>query len=364
MKRTKGILGCMAVVVMCVLVVSILRFGNNDEAEKVKIGFIMSGSIEESGWNGAHYQGISQAADELNVELIVKEDVLEFTGECEKAIRELADEGTKMIILSSYGYSEEVHEVVRQYPNIVFYGNSSEYHEDNLTSYFVRMYQARYLAGIIAGMRTQTNNIGYVAAMENNEVNRGINAFTLGVKSINSDAKVVVKWTNSWDNAEAEKEAVNLLIEKYSIDVVTYHQNEPNVIEAAENAVIDSIGYHIAVENASEHMLTAVVCDWKMTYKELIKEFLQGNGNSIKNYWIGIEKGVIGLASYSNFVTDEEKLAVDIAKEKILSGKEVFSGKIFDNYGNQKCNEHENISDEVLLEQMSWFVEGVEFYEE
>ena len=363
MRNKRIILACLGLAVLCILVLSILQFGNGNRKDTVKIGFIMSGSINEDGWNGMHYAGVSEAAKELNVELIVKENVLEFTGDCVKAIKELSDEGASMVILSSYGYSEEVHDIVSKYPDIVFYGNSSEYHESNLTSYFVRMYQARYLSGILAGLRTNTNQIGYVAAMENNEVNRGINAFTLGVRSVNPDATVIVKWTGLWDDAQGEEEAVNTLIEERNIDVITYHQNQPNVIFAAEKAGIDSIGYHMAVEGVSDHMLTAVVCDWKLTYEELIKEFLQGNGNASRNYWIGMEKEVIGLSSYSESVSESEKEAIESAKQNILSGREIFSGRIYDNQGTQRCGEDEIISDEVLLEQMNWFVEGVEIYE-
>ncbi len=355
-------LGFVGLIVLAALLIFISGFGNGED-NKIKVGFIMSGSITEQGWNGMHYAGINEAADELGVELIVKENVLEFSGECGLKIKELAEEGAQMIVLGSYGYSKEVYELLNDYPDIVFYANSSEYHNYNLTSYFVRMYQARYLAGIVAGLRTKSGNIGYVAAMANNEVNRGINAFTLGVRAVNPEARVIVKWTGAWDDESAEKTAVEKLVSEKNIDIVTYHQNQPNVIWAAEMAQIESIGYHVAVENVSDRMLTSVVCDWKITYEELIKEFLQGEGNSKENYWIGLEKGVIGLSEYSSIVTGEEKAAVDAAKTMILSGKDVFSGLIKDNNGNVRCNEDEIISDEMLLEHMDWFVEGVEIYE-
>lgn len=364
MNNNRKLLGVTGLVVLALLLIFILKFGTGRKDDTIKIGFIMSGSTTEQGWNGMHYAGISEAANELGVELIVKENIAEFSGECEIKIKELVTEGAKMIVLSSYGYSEEVYELLKNYPDIVFYANSSEYHDSNLTSYFVRMYQARYLAGIIAGLRTTSDKIGYVAAMENNEVNRGINAFTLGVRRVNPDAEVVVNWSGAWDDEAAEKAAVKTLIIEENIDIVTYHQNQPNVIMAAEAAGIESVGYHIAAEDVSERMLTAVVCNWKLTYEELIKEFLQGNGNSKENYWIGLEAGVIGLSDYSTIVTKEQKDAVQAAVTEILSGKEVFSGLIKDNNGNIMCGEAESISDEVLLEQMNWFVEGVKIYEE
>ena len=162
----------------------ILFLGKEKEEQGIKIGFIITGSAEESGWNGMHYNGAKEACEKLGTVLLVRENVKEFSGECIQAIRELASEGASMIILSSYGYSEEAKELVKEYPEIAFYVNSSEFHDVNMTSYFSRMYQARYLAGIVAGMKTAGGKIGYVAAMENNEVNRGINAFTLGKSNV------------------------------------------------------------------------------------------------------------------------------------------------------------------------------------
>ena len=195
-------------------------------------------------------------------------------------------------------------------------------------------------------------------------MNRGINAFTLGVKSVNPDASVIVAWTNSWDDKAAEQTAVKQLVSQENIDVITYHQNQTHVIEAAEEAGIYSIGYHQAVEGFSEKYITTVACDWKQTYKGLIREFLQGNGNVKLNFWLGMDQDAIKLTEYSSLVTEEQKNAVEQAKAELLSGKEVFSGKIYDSNGTLRCDENENISDEVLLKELDWFVEGVKFYEE
>jgi len=352
------------IAVTAVILFLIFSFGKSGKEETIKVGFIMSGGIEETGWNSMHYQGVKKACEELGTELLVKENIQEFSGQCETALRELAAEGAKIIFLSSYGYSEEVHEIVKEYTGITFYANSSEYHEENMTSYFVRMYQARYLAGILAGMHTDSGRIGYVAAMPNNEVNRGINAFALGVKKARPDAKVVVAWTGSWDDAEAETGAANALIGQAQADVLAYHQNQTYVLDAAEAAGVASIGYHMAVDGLSDNYLTAVVCNWQMVYQQMIREVLQGKGNSEKNYWIGLEQDAVGLSEYSAQVTEEEQAAVEAAAEEIQKGRDVFSGEIHDTEGNLRCGENEAISDEILLEQLDWYVESVEFYEE
>lgn len=354
------IAGC---VVLCSIILILFSFGSKKE-ERQKVGFVMSGSKDEIGWNGIHYLAIEEACKKWDMELLCKENVKEFSGECERAVQELANEGAGMIVLSSYGYSEEMKDIVTQYPEITFYGNSSEYHATNMTSYFARMYQARYLTGIIAGMKTESNVIGYVAAMENNEVNRGINAFTLGVKRVNKDAKVIVSWTGQWDAKEDEIEAVHLLVNEAGADVITYHQNQDYVLQEADALGIASIGYHHAYEDYTEKYLTSAVFNWEPVYEELVKEYLKEKGNTHKNFWIGIEKEAVMLSDFSPEITDAIKREVEKAKSEIVSGKDVFSGVIVDAHGNERCGENEIISDEILLEQMDWFVEGVEFYGE
>lgn len=360
LKRT--LLVIMAFFILGIIFLSILLFGKKQQ-DVVKIGFILNGSCEEKGWNGMHFQGYKISSEKLGTEMLVVENVKEYSGECKEAIHELVKQGASMIILSSYGYSEEVYEEVQQYPQIVFYANSSEYHASNLTSYFARLYQARYMAGIVAGMKTKSNQIGYVAAMENNEVNRGINAFTLGVKRVNPEATVHVVWTNSWDNEGLEREATRKLVERKEVDVVTYHQNQDFVAKEADLLGIYSIGYHMESEKLSNKYLTAVVCNWEILYEEIIKQYLQGNANCVDNYWIGLEKEAVGLTDLSEEVYPEILQELEKAKKQILEGRDVFSGIIYDNEGRLRCDEGEIIKDKVLLEQFDWFVEGVDIYE-
>lgn len=332
-------------------------------AKKEKIGFIITGHMDEKGWNGMHYAGASAACRDLDVELLVKEDIREFQGECEQAIEDLVNHGCKMIILTSYGYAEEVKDSIQKYPEVSFYCNSFNFHADNVTSYFSRMYQARYLAGIVAGMQTQTNQIGYVAAMPTSEVNRGISAFTLGVRRVNPKATVTVAWSNAWDDDEEERKQADNLIENTGVDVITYHQNQAYVVDEAEKAGIYSIGYHQRLENCSDQYLTAVVGDWKLTYEAIIRQYLRGNAEDIKMYWVGMEENAVKLSDYSALVSEDIKTEVMKAKNQILAGQDVFSGVIYDNEGKLRCKENQTIRDETLLEQFDWYVEGVEFYD-
>lgn len=350
-----------AVLVTVIVMIMTMNFTSNTT---LKVGFIMTGETTDSGWNGMHYNGVAYACDKLDAKLVVKENVDEGSGRCLEAIHELVREGAKMIILSSYSYPLEAKEVIDSYPEVAFYGISSEYVSDNLTSYFGRMYQARYLTGIIAGMKTESNSIGYVAAMPNSEVNRGINAFTLGVKSVNPDATVYVDWTNSWNDGEAEANAVNKLIENKNADVIAYHQNQDYTAQAADKAGVYSIGYNQAAENLSDKYLTAAVWDWNSLYFQIVREVVQGQPNTVKHRWFAIDSGVVDVSEMSPLVEEDIIQAVEKAKNRLYGVNDVFSGVIYDNSGELRCGEGETLSDETLLRNMDWFVDGVEIYDE
>lgn len=359
-QRTLLVLG---VIVFLVMIFFIIFIGY-DKNQKVKIGVILTGSKDESGWNGAHYKGIKESCDELGAVVLVKENVPENEKECRKAIKELVDEGASMIILTSYAYPTLAKESIDKYSKISFYAISAEVYSDNMTSYFGRMYQARYLAGVLAGLKSESGNIGYVAAMPNDEVNRGINAFALGVRSVNEKAKVNVIWTNTWDDKKIETNAANKLIDECNADVLAYHQNKNYISEVADKANVYSIGYNEPVKHLSERHLSASVWNWKEMYIKIIREFKQGKANTVKSYWLGMDSHVVSLADFSKEVTVEERKRLEDEKQRIISGRDVFSGVIYDNNGILRCGENELISDEVLLNGMDWFVDGVVIYGE
>ena len=348
--------------VLVVLLIIGILFAGNKKKDAIKVGLILTGSVNESGWNSAHYQGVRQACDRLGTELLVKENVPEESASCTTAVHELVKEGASMIILSSYAYPTLAKEIVDSYPEVAFYGISAECYAENMTSYFGRMYQARYLAGVLAGRMTKSNSVGYVAAMSNSEVNRGINAFTLGVRSVNPEAQVNVIWTNTWDDREKEEAATKRLIEEFDADLITYHQNQHFVAAAADAAGVYSIGYNETEEGLSERYLTATVWNWEELYYKIVRELLVGETNSVKRHWFGIETGVVGLGEYSPLVTEELQEELEEGKIRIEKNS-VFSNTIYDNEGNLRCDDGESLSDEILLEKMDWFVEGVSLRE-
>ena len=362
-RRLKLLLAAAGYIVMAIIFVLLFGFESDIGKPHPKIGLIILGDIKELGWNASHYEGIKTATEAFGLELLVRDKVPENSGECPKAIEDLADEGASMIFLASYAYSTEVKETVSKYPNIAFATNSAEVHSRNMTTYFARMYQGRYLSGALAGMITKSNIIGYVAAIPNSEVQRGINAFTLGVQKVNPHAKVVVMWTGAWQDEKTEAEHARRLIQEAKADVLTYHQDEAAVGNVADRLGVDFIAYNAVLKNYSNHYLTSVVCRWDIYYHELIQRYLKGELNSTKDNWLGIDQGLIMLSDYSDRVTPAMRTRIDELKKELVDNHLIFMGPLYDNQGHLKCAAGDVIGDERLLEKMDWLVKGVEVLE-
>ena len=357
----KNILLLSGIIVFVVLCGILLLFkGETKEQSGTKVGLIITGKKDEGGWNEAHYDAMKQACKEQGAELIVKESIHEGTGECFPVIDELAKEGANMIFMAGYAYGKEVSTCAYKYPKIAFFQIDENYIGKNVSSYFGRMYQARYLSGIVAGRMTKTNHIGYVAAMKTPEVLRGINAFTLGAKKVNKNVKVYVKWTGSWDNDKLEKEYAEGLIKDYNVDLLTYHENKTNVIDVAEENNIYSIGYHFNdSERYSSKYLTSAVWNFKKFYKDRIRDFETTGSIKAESYWYGVKEGIVDLGKYSELIDSETKKDLDKAREDMCNGWDVFSGPIYDKEKILRVDKNEQLSDKYLQTQINWLVDGV-----
>lgn len=223
----------------------------------------------------------------------------------------------------------------------------------------------RYLSGIVAGLQTETNEIGYVAAFPIPEVNRGLNAFALGVRSVNPDAKVYATFCNTWIGDEETNECAGNLLEAFpQIDVVGMHTDSQCVLQLCEERGIWSVGYN--EDNSAIYpntFLTAPIWHWENFYAPRILECLQGKFKSI-HYWEGVETGVLGLAPLTKNVKPGIEEEVEKMQEKLQSGTfDVFYGPIKDNEGNIRIEEGESMSDDAMLNSFDWYVEGVNIYE-
>ena len=353
------------VIMMAVFTLLFVILSNPDvEMEpEVKVGFVSTGSKTEKGWNRGNVKGIEEACKNLDVKLIAIPSVSEGSGECSRAVEYLISQGCRIIFLSSYGYAAEIDRLIRDNSDISFYANYTNQNYPNISSYFVRVYQPRYLAGILAGLRTKTNEIGYVAAYKNPEVIQGLNAFAMGVQKVNPDAKVIVNWTNTWEDKEIEVKAFRELAENTNIYLVTYHQNQHYVAIEADALGIYSIGYNGPVEEKLEHMIAYTETDWALTYNSIIKLLFQKNLNEDKRFWLGMQDEVCDLICLPGKNSKEIEKEIDLFRSELKLGLDIFADLIYDNKGNVRCNYGECLSDETLVRGFDWLFKGVEEYE-
>ena len=351
--------GIMIIIMAGIILISVRETDLEVTKDKTKVGFILNGTIDDHSWGQAHYEGMELCADSLNLEVYYRENV-PADEQCKEYIEELIDEGCEIIICNSFGFGEYALEVAKAHRDIYFFHATGVEETDNLATYFGRIYQMRYLSGIVAGLQTETDEIGYVAAFPIAEVNRGINAFTLGVREVNPDAQVYVEWTQSWTgDAEAEA-ATEKLLDEHTIDVLTIHTDTNRTLEIAEERGIWCIGYNMDnFELYPDTFLTAPVFEWENFYEPHILECLQGKFAS-KHYWDGAETGIVSLAPLSRNVKSGIQKAVETASQKFLGGTfDVFYGPITDTDGNVRIREMESMTDSEMLGAFDWYVDGV-----
>ena len=317
--------------------------------DEIKVGVIhLSDPAEGSGYTYTHDQGIIGMQKNLGLsdDQIVRKISVDDTNAAavETAITECVEEGCNIIFATSWGYMDTCEALAEEFPEVIFsHGTGYKSNGTNFNNYFGRIYQARYLSGIIAGLKTETNKIGYVAAMgqENGEVTSGCNAFAMGVASVNPDAEVYVSVTNSWFDPEGEKQAAERLIAE-GCDVIGQHCDTPNPQTAAEEHGVWGVGYNSDMtKDAPGATLTSVMWDWSVYYTKAVQNVIDGTwvaGEKVDNYFGDMADGLVTLGEFnSDLVTDEMIAKVEEVKAQIVSGEwDVFDGKteIMDNEGN------------------------------
>lgn len=329
--------------------------------DKHKVLFLMNGSADDLSWCASHKLSMEKVAKSLDLEVIYKENMSSDEQILQAIDEAVTQNDTNIVIGNSWGFGNALAKAADKYHDVFFIHVSGVNKKKNLTSFFGRMYQARYLSGVVAGLQSKSNKIGYIASFPISEVNRGINAFTLGARSVNKNVQVYVKWTGSWESSEIAEEKTRELLDQYpSIDVLAMHVDTNKVLDIAEEKGIWSIGYNYDnLDKYKKTFLTAPVWHWENFYEPLILEVMLHKATG-DVYWQGIETGLVGLGRISNKASKiSEKTVNELTERMNNSVFDVFYGPINDNNGQLRVLKDENLSDEQLLQQIDWYVEGV-----
>ncbi len=251
--------------------------------EPVKAGFVYVSPITEAGWTKQHDEGRKavEAALGAGVKTTFVENVPEGA-DAERVIRDLARQGNQIIFTPSFGYMEPTLKVAKEFPEVKFESITGYKTADNVAAANARYYEGRYLAGIAAGRMTQTGVAGYVAGFPIPEVLQGINAFTLGMRSVNPKAQVKVVWLNAWFDPPKERDAAMALFNQ-NVDVIAFHTGSTAVMTAAQERGKLAVAYHSDMRKvAPDAQIVAVTHQWGDYYTRRIQAAANGTWTSGK----------------------------------------------------------------------------------
>ena len=281
--------------------------------------------------------------------------------DAERVIRDLAQQGHKLIFTPSFGYMEPTLKVAQDFPGVKFESITGYKTAPNVSVANARYYEGRYLAGITAGRMTQTGVAGYVAGFPIPEVLQGINAFTLGMRSVNPKAQVKVVWLNAWFDPPREREAAMTLFNQ-NADVMAFHTGSTAVMAAAQERGKMAVAYHSDMRAvAPDAQIVAVTHQWGGYYTERAKAVLDGSWKSGK-VWGGVKEGLIRVGDFGPRVPKAVQDEVQARQKDIAAGKlHPFraAANVRDNQGQVVIAKGSVLRDEQIL-QMNWLVEGVQ----
>lgn len=331
--------------------------GSAGEKKLPRVAFVYIGPPGDGGWTYQHDQGRKYMEEQTGVKADTVENVPE-SADAERVITELA-QNHDIIFTTSFGYMDYTLNVAKKFPDVVFIHCAGYKTNDNMGTYFGENYEASYLSGIAAGKMTKKNHIGYVGAFPIPEVIYNINAFMLGIQSVNPDAKVSVVWSNTWFDPTTERQAAVSLLDQ-GADVLMAYQDSPATIQAAAERGAFAGGNDSDMSRyAPDFYLTNPIWNWGPYYTKVVKAVQDGTWTN-EQYMGSLKDGMVGLAPLGKNIPDDVKKLVEDAQAKLLSDElHVFSGPIVDQSGAEKLKSGETMELAKVLE-MNWFVKGVE----
>ncbi len=305
-------------------------------ADQLKLGLILEGDDADDTCSRDHIKGLRQACEALGIDYASQVEVRTGVGadaSCTDVINELTEDGCQAIFAGSFDHEPYIIEAASRYPDVQFF-HASGYqcatdNLDNTHNYFAKIYQARYLSGIVAGLKTETNKLGYVAAKPFAEVISGFTAFYLGAKSVNPGVTMLVSYTNEWSDADQEAVTAQALIDQ-GCDVISHHTNTTAPVLTAETNGVSAVGYNSdALSAAPGAVLVSAMINWGSYYEHALDCLIRGE--AIEQDWCGdYSEGSCCLSPFNeDIIAPGTREAVETAADGIADGSvQVFAGPL------------------------------------
>lgn len=325
-------------------------------AEKPTAGLVLVGPKSDGGWSMRHYQGMVESGYEF--------DVVEAVPEAESArvFRNLARKHD-VVFGTSFGYMEPMLEVAKRFPDVKFMHATGFKTADNLNNYNCRLFQARYLAGMAAGLLTKTNKIGFVGSHPIPEIISNINAATLGAKSVNPDITVQIVWINSWFDPAKDTAAADAL-HSAGVDVFFTTTDSPSVVMLAQKMSTPEkplwgMGNDAPMNDfGPDRYATGPMFNWDVYYKHVMKSVEDGTWEVDTPFW-GMEKGCVGLSPFGPNVPEEVVDIIEYEMSKFVSEEYDAAYPFSAGYTKQDGTVVPPGQTRADIDSMSYYVDGV-----
>jgi simple sugar transport system substrate-binding protein len=330
----------------------------DEPKDKVKAAFVYVGPTGDHGWTYRHDIGRQQVEEAFGdrVETTFVESVPEGA-DAERVMTQLALQGNDIIFATSFGYMDPLMSVAKKFPDVKFEHATGYKQSENAANYGLKLYQARHVQGIIAGMMTKTNTICYIASFPIPEVMREINTFYLGAKKMNPDVDLKVTWVYTWYDPGKEKDAAVAMIQQ-GCDIVAQHTDSPAPLQAAEEAGV--LGFGQASDQmkfAPNAQLTATIDNWGPYYIRKVGQVLDGTWET-GDYFGHMNEDAVQMAPFANMPADVQAEAQRV-KDAISAGELFgFTGPINKQDGTVFLKEGE-VATRQQLDTMMFYVEGI-----
>ena len=325
-----------------------------------KAAFVYIGPTSDHGWTYAHDQGRIKAEKALagKFKTSYVENVPE-TADAERVLRNLAQQGNKIIFATSFGYMNAMEKVAKQFPNTKFMHATGYKQGKNLGIYDLRTYEGAYMLGVVAGHTTKTNTLGVVGSFPIPEVVRNINAYTLGAQSINPKIITKVIWVNSWYNPGKEREAALALIAQKA-DVLMQNTDSPAIVQAAQQKGVYAFGWDSDMSKfGPKSHLAASVLHWEKVYEPAMQQVANKTWKP-SAIWYGTQQKAVSIESFAPFLDAKIKQSALNVQAALQKGSlHPFKGPIYDQTGKVMLAKGSNMSD-ADLSKMNYYVKGVD----
>jgi simple sugar transport system substrate-binding protein len=328
-------------------------------ASPLKVGFVYVGPVGDFGWTYDHDLGRQAAAAHFGsaIETRYVENVPEGP-DAERVLNDLANTGHQLIFATSFGYMNPTLKVAGRHPSVFFEHATGYKRSVNVSTYNIRFYQGRFVQGVIAGKLSRTGLAGYVGSVPVPEVVQGLDAFALGMRSVNPKAHVKFVLINSWYDPPKEGDAAKAMMDQ-GCDIITQHTDSPAAIQAAASRGVKAFGEATdMIKFGPTTELSATLDNWSPYYIKRIGDVLAGTWKSTDT-WGGFDSGMLEMAPFRNMPADTASLAKATVADIAAHKNQIFVGPLIDQSGTVRVPAGV-VMDDATISGLQWLVQGVD----